>query len=147
MRRPLTFGVIFGMATFLSFAPDAHAQTADMRWEALSESERGLIDRLAADFYEDGLRQAQSDAIETRTNEIYREAQPADRARYREDRRSDWEAMSDAQRGSLRGVKRPVYRNLTEEQKAPFRRGALDRLGGAGALDADAIADTLKNDI
>lgn len=147
MRRPLTFGLFFGLAAFGSLSPNAHSETIDMRWEVLAESEKAIIDRLAADFYEDSLRQSQASAIESHTSDLYVRATPVERARYRDERRAAWEQMSDADRQILRNAKRPTYRNLTEAQKQPFRTIALDNLGAAGILDREALADALKNDI
>lgn len=145
MRRPVTFGVVFGLVMFASFAP--RAQTADLRWEVMASDEQRIVDRLAADFYEESLRQTQVDAIERHTSEIYAGETPAGRARFRADRRAEWEAMNEAERASLHGAKHPLFRNLTEAQKAPFRRHALDRLRGAGALDREALTAALQNDI
>lgn len=147
MRRPMTFGIVFGIVTFMSFGPGAQAFGSDPRWDAMAPADQALIDRLAAQFYESELRQAQSDAIEQRTSEIYAESAGDEREQFREDRRAAWQAMSEIERASLRGVKRPAYRNLTEEQKAPFRQHAIDQLGGAGAVDRDALADAIRNDI
>jgi len=145
VRRPLTFGVVFGLAMFASLGP--RAQPADLRWEIMASDEKLIVDRLAADFYEESLRQTQVDAIESHTSEIYAGETPMGRARFRAERRAEWEAMNEAERASLHGMKRPLFRNLTQEQKAPFRRHALDRLRGAGALDRSALADALRNDI
>ncbi|MGE0410148.1 MAG: DUF3106 domain-containing protein, partial [Amphiplicatus sp.] len=119
----------------------------DMRFEVLAEDERALIDRLAADFYEETLRQSQANAIESHTSEIYAQAAPAERARFRAERRAAWKRMTPAQRAALADTKHPAYRNLTEQQKAPFRSIALDELGAAGALDREALAHALRNDI
>jgi len=147
VRRPLLFGVFFGLAAFGSLSPSAHGQTIDMRWEVLAADEKALIDRLAADFYEESLRQSQAAAIESHTSELYQRATPVERARFREERRAAWEEMAPTERQKLRDAKRPTYRNLTEAQKAPFRAIALDNLGAAGVLDQEALADALKNDI
>lgn len=145
VRRPLIFGIIFGLALFGSSAP--RAQQTDLRWEVMADGEKAIVDRLAADFYEQSLRQSQADAIERHTAEIYAEASPGERARFRARRRAQWEAMDEAERASLHSVERPLFRNLTEEQKTPFRQYALDRLSGVGAIDRDALATALRNDI
>lgn len=147
MSRPLTFGVIVGMAAFATLSPEAHAQTADMRFEVLAADEKALVDLLAADFYQDSLRQSQASAIERHTSEIYQSATPAARAAFRDERRASWQGMPESDRAALRDAKRPAFRNLTEAQKAPFRSIALDKLGAAGALDPAALSDALKNDI
>ncbi|MEQ8936523.1 MAG: hypothetical protein RIE56_12110 [Amphiplicatus sp.] len=148
MRRPITFGVIVGMTLFASFTPQANAQMGvDMRWEVLAAGERRIIDRLAAQFYEEELRYAQSSQIEAHTGELYAHASPNERDRFRNERRASWNAMTDAQRRTLRGAKRPSYRNLTEAQKAPFRRYAIDQLGAAGAIDQEALEAALRKDI
>ena len=145
MRKPLIFGLAFGFAAFASLSP--RAESHDLRWEVLAEDERAIIDRLAADFYEDALRRSQTAVIEDRTSELYTKASPVERARFRMERRNEWRSMTDAQREALKNAKRPSYRNLTEEQKAPFRRIAFDKLGAAGAIDPDALASAFKNDI
>lgn len=119
----------------------------DLRWEVMASGDRLIVDRLAAEFYEESLRQAQADAIERRTAEIYAEASPPERARFRAERREEWRAMDESLRASLRNVARPSFHNLTEEQKAPFRQHALDRLRGAGALDQSALREALRKDI
>lgn len=118
-----------------------------MRFEVLAADEKALIDLLAADFYEDSLRQSQSGAIEKRTSEIYQSATPAERSAFRDERRANWEDMTQSDRVSLRDAKYPTFKNLTETQKLPFRSIALDKLGAAGALDETALSDALKNDI
>ncbi len=136
------------MTLFASFTPQAGAQTGvDTRWEVLASGERRIIDRVAAQFYEEELRYAQSSEIEAHTSELYADASPAARDRFRSERRASWNEMTDAQRRALRGAKRPSYRNLTEAQKAPFRRHAIDQLGAAGAIDQDALAAALRKDI
>lgn len=131
--------------TFISAAP--RAQMTDLRWEVMASDEKAIVDRLAADFYEASLRQAQADAIERRTAEIYAESAPAERARFRAERRAEWRAMDAPARASLHGAKRPLFLNLTEEQKAPFRRHALNQLRGAGAIDQSALTEALGKDI
>lgn len=140
-------GLAFGAALFLSLAPAEAETPPHIRWEALGPSERAFVDRIAADFYEQSLRLAQSSAIESRTSELYSGASPADRARFRAERREAWQGMNGAQRDALRNVKRPSFRNLTEAQKWPFRAHALVQLGAAGAIDDDAVAARLGRDI
>jgi len=121
LRRALLFSVIFSLAFFGSF----HAQAAgDV-----------LIDRVAADFYEHALRHSQSRNIEAATAGIYRNLQPAAQAAFRAERRARWREMDDVERAALKGVKTPAFENLSEAQKAPFRRAAAEKLGlkaGAG---------------
>lgn len=130
---------------FISAVP--RAQMVDLRWEVMASDEKAIVDRLAADFYEQSLRYAQAGAIEQHTAEIYTEATPAERARFRAERRAEWHAMDKQARASLHDAKRPLFRNLTEEQKAPFRRHAFDRLRGAGAIDQSALTHALGKDI
>lgn len=119
----------------------------DLRWEVMAGDEKAIIDRLAADFFEESLRGAQASAIERRTAEIYAKSPPAERSRFRAERRAEWEAMDPAARASLHDAKRPLFRNLTEEQKAPFRRHALDQLRNAGAIDQNALTEALSKEI
>lgn len=145
MRKSFIFGVIIGLA--LAAAPGSRAQTPDLRWAVMASDEKVIVDRLAADFFEESLRRTQAAAIERHTAAIYANASASERARFRAARRAKWRAMSEAERASLRMAHRPLFRNLMEEQKAPFRRYALDRLRGAGALDRSALVDALRNDI
>lgn len=136
-----------GLASLSTFAPEARAQIIDMRWEALAPDEKAIIDLLAADFYEKSLRQSQAIAIEAHTSELYAAATPAERAHFRAERRASWEEMTAQERSALHDVKRPSYKNLADEQKAPFRSIALNKLKAAGAIDEDALAEALRNDI
>lgn len=145
LRRLLRVAPI--CAAFLFAAPLAHAQIEDVRWEVLAPDERQIVDLLAADFYEDSLRLAQSRAIEAHTAEIYVEANAEDRARFRSARLAAWRALTSGQRKALRDAERPVYANLTDEQKAPFRKIALDKLDAAGAIDNKALALALRREI
>lgn len=147
MLKRSIIGAAAGLAIAASLAPTASAQALDLRWEALSSDERAIIDRLAADFYEHELRYAQSSTIEQHTSELYAQATPTDRAAFRADRRAAWLGMEDAERDGLRGAKRPAFDNLAEAQKSPFRQYALDQLGAAGAIDYDALAAALRNDV
>lgn len=125
----------------------AAAQGFDLRYEALAEKERALIDLMAADFYEKSLRTSQARAIEARTAALYRGRPEEARASFRAARRARWREMGEPSRTALRGAKEPVFDHLAEEQKTPFRSIALDRLGAAGAIDAAALAEALSKDI
>ena len=148
MRRPGLFSFIFLAATLLSVSPRAQSVTAqDVRYEVLATGERAIIDRIAADFYEKDLRQTQSEAIEDATTAAYLAGSNEDRAAFRDERRSEWREMTDGARAALRSAKHPTYSNLTDEQKAPFRRHAIDRLSAAGAIDENVLAEALLGDI
>lgn len=156
LRRPFLFGVIFSFVFFGSLhaeagdaasAPARIYAAADLTWQALADDEKAIIDRMAADFFEASLRLSQSRLIEAHTGKIYRSLTPADRAYFREERRRAWKKMTAAQRLALRGVKRPKFSNLAEPQKQPFRRYALDILGAEGAINQQALADVLAQDI
>ena len=125
----------------------AKAQDLDLLWQILTPEDRSIVDRLAADFYQESLRQVQADAIEDRTSAIYASAAETERMQFRAERRSRWSEMSEATRNELRNAKRPEYENLTDDQKAPFREHALRRLGGAGAIDERALAEAFSRDI
>lgn len=148
MRRPALFSLSFLAATFLSVSPKAQSVTTqDVRFEVLAAEEKVVIDRIAADFYERDLRRSQTDAIEEATATSYVSASPEGREAFREERRAEWRALSDRRRAALRSAEAPRYDNLTAEQKAPFRRHALNRLEAAGAIDDAALADALEADI
>ncbi len=103
------------------------------QWDNYSANEKVMLDRVAADFYQSSLRLAQSRAIEAATADTYLGKSPEERTAFREERRSIWNAMSDDQRRGSRNVKLPVFSNLTESQKTPFRQIALDQLAPATA--------------
>ncbi len=154
LRRPLVFGVFFGVATFCSF--DLGAQEliepqntvyVDMRWQALSDDEKAIVDRLATDFYEESLRYSQASAIEAHTTKIYTVGSPEVRDRFRRERRLKWLSMTGAQRQTFRNSKRPRFTHLEEGQKHPFRQFALDRLDAAGAVDQEALNDAINSSI
>ena len=154
LRRPLTFGVFFGLATFLSVNVEVGAQEPaslvavdDLHWNVLADDEKQIIERMAAAFYEETLRHAQSSAIEAQTASIYASGDEEARARFVKDRRTRWRQMNEAERQALRNAKTPQYGNLTEGQKAPFRRHALDQLGAKGAINEDALATALRSEI
>lgn len=90
-----------------------------------------IIDLMAADFYENSLRLAQTFKIEAQTAADYQYLPEDQRQLFRSKRRDIWRALSDEQRQTLRGVKRPQFLNLSENQKDPFRKIAFDRLTGA----------------
>jgi hypothetical protein len=132
----------------LSVSPRAESPLAqDARFEVLAPEERLLIDRIAADFYERAMRRAQTEAIEDNTAEAYRRADAETRAQFRDERRAAWRAMSERKKDGLKAAKRPLYDNLTEDQKAPFRRHAINRLDAAGAIDDAALASALQSEI
>ena len=138
------------LAACFSAATPGFAQDGawwDPHWEALSPTERIIIDRVAADFYEESLRTQQSSNIEATTPRIYQGATAEERDRFRDQRRTEWRAMSPAERDALRGVTRPAFRNLAESQKAPFRSYAIDQLTASGAVDGEALRTAVPNEV
>lgn len=132
MKRPFVFGIAFAAAFFASFSLRAEDDGAA----------RALVDRLAADFYEDQLRPAQSRKIASETAAAYRRMSPAQKARFREDRKNHWNSLSEAERNALRGVKAPDFDALSEDQKDVFRAIARRRLGadhGTRQIDDNEI--------
>lgn len=107
--------------------PDAPAQEA--RLASYPETGALFVDLIAADFYETGLRLAQSRRIEAETARRYLALDEAGRARFRAERKRLWREMSEAERGALRGAKRPRFANLDETQKQTFRKIAAEELG------------------
>lgn len=155
MRRPAIFGAAFLAALFLSVSPRAEPGAGeegrliaqDVRFEVLAAEEKAIIDRIAADFFEKDLRPQQSQAIEDSTSARYLRSDPEERARIRAERRAEWRAMSEARRAALKNAADPRYDNLSAEQRAPFRRHVINRLGAAGAIDEEALAEALAGDI
>jgi hypothetical protein len=142
------FAASFTAALFLTVSPRAEPMAAqDIRYALLSVEERILIDRIAADFFENDLRAVQAEAIENLTAEMYRRAGPVERAAFRDARRAQWRAVNPKIRTTLSQATRPRYDNLTEAQKEPFRRHALNRLEAVGAIDPVALAAALADGI
>lgn len=92
-----------------------------------------FVDLVAADFFESGLRLAQSRQIEASTAKRYLSLDGIDRARFREERKRLWRQMSDQEKMALVGAKLPRFANLDETQKQTFRRIALEELGAGPA--------------
>lgn len=144
LRKSLLFGFVFGFTMFSSFGSHGQTYTAtppqpaishtQALWYTMNVNDRLIVDRLATDFYERSLRYAQTRSIETNTVRAYRGATPPARARYRHQRRQQWQQMNPHQQQALRNVKRPVFVHLSEAQKWPFRRHALHQLGAGGAI-------------
>lgn len=111
-------------------SPHARASAPSQSGVAISSVEKGpFIDLLAADFFESGLRLAQSRRIEAQTASRYLSMNQADRARYRAERKRIWREMSNKERAALRDAKRPRFSNLDDVQKQTFRRIAAEELG------------------
>ncbi|MEM9494787.1 MAG: hypothetical protein AAGA09_02195 [Pseudomonadota bacterium] len=153
MRKPFVFGAVFGAASILSINVQTHAErpptsaAADARWVVLAQDEKIIVDRIAADFYESTLRPAQSEAIEDATASSYVAGDGEARNAFLRNRRRQWREMSDDERDAFRNTKSPSYANLTETQKAPFRRHALDLLQARGAINEGALAAALRSEI
>ncbi|HXI86410.1 MAG TPA: hypothetical protein VNH64_03050 [Parvularculaceae bacterium] len=145
MRRGL--GIAGACAAICLLAGPARAQNVDTRWAALSNDEQQIVDLLAAEFYQQDLRLAQSRVIEARTAELYVSGDGQQRAHFRASRRAAWDAMSPEARKALRNADKPAYANLTDDQKEPFRKVALDKLDAAGAVDEKALAIALRREI
>jgi hypothetical protein len=148
LRRPGLFSFAFLAATLLSVSPRAQeAGVQDVRYVVLGDDDKHVIDRIAADFYEHDLRPSQNGQIEAATAAAYIALSPEERVRFREERRALWRDMPAGTQMALRDCKKPRYGNLTEAQKAPFRRHALNRLSASGFIDDAAIEDMLRGDI
>ena len=148
MRKSLFLSAIAAAALA---APAVEAQEArapentSLDREGLPTLEAGemrLADRIAADFFENGLRLSQSRRIEAETAVYYVSLSPEEREEFREERRRFLRALSHEQRLALRNVKRPAYNNLSENQKERFRQQAVSALApsqgaGSGADDQE----------
>ena len=93
------------------------AHAGDQRWLSLSASSRALVDRLAGEIY----AEEAASAGYNNNSEYYAQWAPADRARYRAERRRDWRGGN--------GNAGANFGNLSPAQKAPFRQRAMDILG------------------
>ena len=153
MRRPILFSVVFGATIFLSVNVQVHAESPlsvtgpDLRWNVLSDDEKALIDRIAADFYEATLRPSQSQTIEDGTALAYIQGDKAARNAFIKERRAQWRRLNADERRALRNTKTPNYDNLTDAQKMPFRRHALDKLKAKGAINESALTSALRTEV
>lgn len=101
----------------------------------------GLVDALAAEFFEEHLRLSQSRLIEAETAKRYLSLDASEKARFRAERKQRWREMSANQKSALRGVKRPSFANLDSSQKQTFRRIASETLGAAASGDRSSLGD------
>ena len=62
LRKPLIFSLVMGLTLFMSFTTDAHA--GDQRWLTLTNTDRAIVDRIAADLYVSRIREAQWRAMQ-----------------------------------------------------------------------------------
>ncbi|GGD03796.1 hypothetical protein [Aquisalinus flavus] len=137
LRRPLSLGLVIGFVSVFSFSGQVNAQEmasaqapgalpvgkVEQMWPALDASQRSMVDLLAADFFQNDLSEAQRERIFAARADQYRGAAGADRDSYRAERRREWQAR--------KGPAAPTgtsYDLLTDDQKAPFRRYAIDQL-------------------
>ncbi len=120
-----------------TLAPAGQTVVAPMAISRQAINQEALVDRMAADFYENALRHSQALRVQKATAQTYLAMGEEDRAQFREQRRAAWRMMSQGQRQSLRNTKTPRYLLLSEEQKQPFRDIALDRLTASGARAID----------
>lgn len=147
LRRPLFLGLVIGFVGVFSFSgqvnaqemtsaqtpsgqtPSGHTPSAlpvgkvQQMWPALDASQRSMVDLLAADFFQNDLSETQRERIFSARADEYRGAAGAERDSYRAERRREWQAR--------KGPAAPTgtsYDLLTDEQKAPFRRYAIDQL-------------------
>ena len=134
VRKPFLFFFVFSACFCGSFS--SHAIAGDARWLTLAPSEQALVDRVAADIYEAAITRPDARALETQTSQQYATGAPVDRARFREFRRDAWRTMDQSQQAALKSAKKPRYENLSNAQRAHFRREAMDSLG----LETSAIA-------
>jgi hypothetical protein len=99
---------LVALASVSSFAFIAAASAQggwyDPRWEALSPSERVIIDRVASEIYADAVRA-----------------------------QNGWASQGNAMRAADPRYAASQYRTLAEPQKAPFRAYAISQLTGAAA--------------
>jgi hypothetical protein len=137
VQRPFLFSAVFALALFGSLHADAQEPAkaiapSPIGWERLAGDQKAIVDRLAADFFKESLRLSQSRRIEAATAQIYLSLDPEHREAFRAERMRLWTEMSEEERKAFHNVKRPEYGNLTETQKLPFRRNALETLGLIG---------------
>lgn len=156
MLRPAIFGAAFFGALFLTVSPRAEPMprpsgdapaAQDVRYEVLAPEEKAIIDEIAADFFEKDLLPEQSRIIEAATAARYQRASTGERSAIRAQRRAEWASLSEKKRRALMNAAEPRYDNLSDDQKAPFRRHAINRLGAAGAIDEDALAAAIDDGI
>lgn len=126
---PAAFALTLCSAFDAQAGERAGAPIHEARAASFPEAGAVFVDLMAADFYESGLRLAQSRRIEAETARRYLTLDEAGRARFRAERKRLWRQMSEAERDALRGAKRPRFANLDETQKQTFRKIAVEELG------------------
>ena len=126
---------------------DASIQHAREGQAGPDDPEMVMIDRLAAEFYENSLRRAQTLRIEQNTADTYRTLSQSERQEFRSQRRRVWQTLNASQKQALRNVKTPMFLNLTETQKRPFRATALRELTAGSTSSASAPSSAGQNDI
>ena len=91
------------------------------------------MERMAADFFENSLRHAQSQRIAAETAQTYREMDKGAQASFKSSRRTLWECLSAEQRQRWRDQKKPSYWGLSEQQKDEFRNIARRQLDASSS--------------
>ena len=139
LRTPLLLGTIIGFVSCFSF--QASAQTlsgtgqtlptakVEIVWHNLDPNQKQMVDLLAADFFEKSLSVEQRLRIMSAGARNYVAGSADQRRAFREKRRQAWQQLSPDQRQGLARAASGSWYNLTEKQKAPFRRYAIDQLG------------------
>jgi len=115
---------LLGLVLTLAVGPAAAA--AQSRSADLGERRQvSSIDRLAASDFRARVSEEEARVMEAETAARYVAAPPAVRAEIRERRRAVWNSLSNAERMALRSAKTPIFANLSDEQKAPYRARAI----------------------
>lgn len=133
LRKSLFLGLVIGFASVFSLTQSAEAQTArvanalpvakvDQIWPVLDQQQRTMVDLLAADFFQNDLAEEQRLRIIASRAEAYRRASPEMRDQMRREGRRDWDHKGSDAAGM-------TFDRLSDRQKAPFRRQAIEELG------------------
>jgi hypothetical protein len=135
LRKPLFLGFIMGFAGVLSFSGQAGAQDrlaeaipvgkVQIIWPQLEASQKTMVDLVAADFFQNELSDAQRQRIIGTDAAHYRSSTGDDREALRTGRGQEWQARSESGDATASAP----YDRLSDRQKAPFRRYAIDQLG------------------
>lgn len=137
----LTFCSVSGAQAGSSAPVPARAAASEKARNASVPQNDGLVEVLAAEFFESTLRLAQSRQIEAETAKRYLSMDAADRAQFRAERKRLWRHMNAEQKQALRGVKRPSFANLDDGQKQTFRQIASETLGAGAPRSQSARGD------
>ncbi len=139
LGRTFVVGCVIGFVCSISYPSMASAQEQTNRevpytqvlsiWETLDPAQKKVVELVAADFFQHELSSLQQNRIIDSQAGKYRTSSPETRDQMRHARRSEWSSRSDSERREALLTAGSTYGVLTENQRAPFRLYAIEKLG------------------